>query len=548
MYRKKSTMTTILFYIAATVRMEIFEKADRLTWRLAMVPFIVICAYYTWKSAQFPLHDFSNYYFPARLLIDGKLNPDIYDPYTFNQSISNYSEENVFACFSPNPPSVSILFSPFAFFSSSIGKVIFNVISILLFTLSIFRLCGFLKLSQSLAFIFIPVIFFVPLKNNLLFGQSYLLLCSLIIEGYLAHKSDRPFASAFFWMIAIFLKVFPGILFGYLLIKKKFKEATILLAFCIMFLIICIAVQGTEIWKYFLTVVLPSTTAGEINSAYSVSLQSAHMIFKYLFVLDPVLNPHPVFDSRIFASIGVALYTTIMLTLSLTAVQKVKNDLLIIGILLLGMQLISPQGSTYSNLLLIITAIAIQGNISTIKSIIVFVLVFLISNLPAAAFQNFPVPFSFPRLLLLLTLFATLVSFEKIYPNMIIGAAIMILTMASVLLKIEKPRDSNSYFIIDKNHPLIFDLGLENGYFYYKFWDDEGAHKITSITTLQSFSQKGLKIFNDQIFLNDQQITNSSGHKIKPALINKNEIVYLSDDGRGLGFYAIRSFKLRIPE
>jgi hypothetical protein len=51
-------------------------------------------------------------------------------------------------------------------------------------------------------------------------------------------------------------------------------------------------------------------------------------------------------------------------------------------------------------------------------------------------------------------------------------------------------------------------------------------------------------LIDNQIYYHGKQMTFINSNKLKPVCINRNTIVYLSDQGRGLGFYTVRELKI----
>ena len=105
---------------------------------------------------------------------------------------------------------------------------------------------------------------------------------------------------------------------------------------------------------------------------------------------------------------------------------------------------------------------------------------------------------------------------------------------SNVLLK-EKLILAYDYEIVKNN---------ENNENYLKcyFWD--GQEKVILWKPkLKTFQLLALK--NNQIFYKNQQLTFDNSHKLKSMLIDQKYILYLSDYGRGIGFYTL--YKINLP-
>ena len=88
-------------------------------------------------AVNFSIHDFGNYYFGAYFLSIGEFNTEIYFPHIFNQDISQLGYSGLYLNYAPNTPFLSLLFYPFTFFSVGTAKILFNVISVFLFSYSL---------------------------------------------------------------------------------------------------------------------------------------------------------------------------------------------------------------------------------------------------------------------------------------------------------------------------------------------------------------------------------------------------------------------------
>ncbi|UPT69307.1 MAG: DUF2029 domain-containing protein [Flavobacterium sp. JAD_PAG50586_2] len=216
-----------------------------------LLPLLLLCGFYAYKAVGFEIHDFSNYYFGGTFLADGNFSAAIYFPHKFNQAIASLGYQNIFVSYAPNTPFLALLFVPFSLLSVTIAKLVFNCISIGIFVYSVYRLFNFYKVNPKFALL-IPVLFLIPIKNNLLFGQVYFLLFFLLAEGWIAYERKHFKSMAFFWSFAILLKVFPVILILPLAFKKDWNALVYLLLSCFLLFGISLFFTGIDIWIFFL--------------------------------------------------------------------------------------------------------------------------------------------------------------------------------------------------------------------------------------------------------------------------------------------------------
>jgi hypothetical protein len=122
---------------------------------------------------------------------------------------------------------------PFSLLPAMVAKLIFNLGSLLLLLRSVHRLTTFYKI-EPVYLLLIPVFFFLPIRNELLFGQVYLLVFSLISESWLAYKKAKHFETGIYLALAIMLKVFPVLLLSIFIFRKKFDIFAYAVAACLV--------------------------------------------------------------------------------------------------------------------------------------------------------------------------------------------------------------------------------------------------------------------------------------------------------------------------
>jgi hypothetical protein len=505
------------------------------------LPFLLLFGFSLFKSLHFPLHDFANSYFGAYLFSKGQFDVGIFYPYTFNLRIFKEGFPSIFASYNPNPPSTALFFIPLTLFAPFWAKFVFNIASICLFCASLCRLSHHQGIDKRYLAL-IPILFFTPILNNILFGQSYLLLFSLLAEGYMAHENKQYVLSSILWAMAIFLKVFPVILILFLLFKKEWKAFFYLSLICLFLLALCGLIQGIEIWKFYLLEVLPQNSQGRISAAYLVNFQSFYMLFKYLFVKETILNPSPPFDSPFMFHFSILLTKIVLLSFCCSLIYR-KPSLLSLSVLFLGALLILPYSSTYSNILLISLFISSLNQFRRRHFFFISCLIFLLSNIKISYFSTFPLPFQFPRLFLGLGLFLYIYFLMEVsIPwKWILGLFLGLLP--AIKWSVDTP--SNETLLLKKDlHALIVDFYIKDSILNYVYWDENGLNNYqTSIRINPELDQKAI-VVNGQIIFKNKQLTFSSDRKLKPMIL-KDKIIYLSDRGRGMGFYTLWYFPLK---
>jgi hypothetical protein len=366
------------------------------------------------------------------------------------------------------------------------------------------------------------------------------LIFVLLTEGYLAYSKKESGVAALLWSVAIMLKVFPAIILLFLILRKEWKTLGYVGFMCLLLTGASILVMGFEVWQFYLIKVLPSNSSGEISAMYTTNYQSAFMLFKYLFIREESLNPDPFFDNIPIFQICLIAFKCILLTLCGTLILA-RRDFISFGFLLLGAILFSPYSSTYGNLLLVFLLVAfIKDGAENKIAITVALLIMLVGNLPIKLFQNFPLLFQFPRLLLTLSLFIYIFYITKVKFNWKLLAVFTLFFTLPALLTRQPENTESKRLLTNENHNLIFDYGSTNGYIFYKYWSDDGEQIFNTELPAYNLSQVDLRITDNQLFYKGKQLTHSADKKLKPMIWNNRHVIYLSDKDKGMGFYTLR--------
>src|ERR1700722_19002749 len=293
---------------------------------LWFIPLLLPIGFGLRRSWHAPPSDFAGYYYGSRALLTGHFT-DAYDMVKLNDRIAADGYRDVFVSYTPFPPFTSLVFAPFLVLPMNVAKLVFNLISVSLFLFSLLRLTRYLSTPPYLI-LAVPVIFFIPLLNNLAFGQSYLLLFALLAEGWLASQKRQRILSSLLWAAAILFKLFPAFLFLYLLLRRRYREALYLGIGCALLLLPSLLLNGVTAWHFYSTAILPRMNHGELNDSFTFVFQSAFMLLKRAFCADQLLNPHPILDSPWVFTVGLAVFNALILTPAIWLTWRAKDEFL----------------------------------------------------------------------------------------------------------------------------------------------------------------------------------------------------------------------------
>jgi Glycosyltransferase family 87 len=518
--------------------------ARRYLW---FIPLLLALAFGLRRSWSAPPSDFAGYYYGGRALIHGYYL-DAYDMTQLNDRIAADGWRNVFVSYAPFPPFTSLVFAPFLIFQLDLAKTIFNGVSIALFLFTLLRLTRYLSIPPYII-LALPVIFFIPLLNNLAFGQSYLLLFTLLAEGWLAYRRQQRILSSLLWAAAILFKLFPAFLFVFLLLRRRYRDALYLAIGCALLLTLSVGVNRTASWSFYASAIVPRMNHGELNDSFTYIFQSAFMLLKRAFRYDQLLNPNPIADNPWLFTLGMAIFKSLILTPAILLTQREKDDFFPFAIWIAASMLISPNGSSYSLVLLILPLLGlawharIQPTQPSLRVILAILLLTAASAIPVNHFGTLPLLAQFPRLYLILLFYFLL---SRPLPHTRSLALASTLTALFFVLDIRSnlpEKDASSYVLAKEEHLYIDSFTTRNNRLIYSWRDEKGHHEQPTDYPVDSITTAGLSLTDNQIWYKGKQLTSSPDRKAKPALVNGDYIIYLSDKDRGFEFYTLRKIR-----
>ncbi|CAN5918694.1 hypothetical protein BH11BAC7_BH11BAC7_08490 [soil metagenome] len=482
--------------------------------------------------------DWGNYYYGSTAFGEG-IRTEIYDPVFFNNYVEAQGAHHFFLSYTQVPPISLLIYFPFTFLKAGIAKLVFTSLTYLFCAFSVTRL--FKKLQLDLRWsLLLPVIFLLPLKSNVEPGQSYLLILALLSEGWMAKEQKKYFVAGICFALSIHLKIFPAIVLLWLLFEKDRKTLGATLLAVVVLFIASLPFIHWETWRMYVIEILPRLAKGEINNAYATSYQSLQVLLKQLFVPDKLHNPNTWVDAPYLYTIGNITWRGIVLVIALLfTFDKKYSSLFRFSFWLLAGILVSGYGSSYGLLQLIFLVIAIFSlkEISTLKKATLLVCIGIIANLPVHLFFDLSFPFNFPRLLILLCLLSLLVFILR--PRWNSFSLFSLLFCAPLIFGSGTGNDSSEYVLKTEPSLLITDFFVRNDSLIYHFRDKNGMHESgvafnEKIETAEELKNDAHTIYLERPwYFQDERIEN-------PMLINDKALIYLSDRGRGVGFYTIR--------
>ena len=271
--------------------------------------------------------DFPGYFTAAKIVADGGDVERLYDNSWFQDQMRHYQiGKPSQGKFSPFPPPTALLLLPLSPLQPLNALRAMTCVSVLCLV------CAIVLLARILSWSLIDTAVLILLSGNavsgaLRLGQPYIVVSLSCVLGYYAYVKGRPLLAGLCFGVFSPIKYFPVVILAYFAFRKEWKlvlgGTTAILAVAL----ISIGVLGWKIHEDFLSSVLGSHLVANLSmqDPFTASFQSFDTLFRRLFVLDPVLNPHPLLDAPLLQSLGVLCVKTVILLATLIALVRLAR-------------------------------------------------------------------------------------------------------------------------------------------------------------------------------------------------------------------------------
>lgn len=466
-----------------------------------------------------PIGDFGNYYYGSRLFKDEAKVDSLYKSiHWFNTKIHNYGEKDYFENYTSVPPLSLLAYYPFTFVGSGMAKIIFNTLSVFVFSFSLFRFLKFLKADDP-KILLVAFAFIFPFYNNILQGQSYLIITALLFEIYISYQKRSFLLTAFLIAIVFHLKIFPAFILLFFLFRKEYKVVVFSLCFIVALGILCGLFVGRDILEYYINQILPRLTKNEIIDPYYSGHQSVDILLKNLFCSDALANPHPLMDLSVLALMLKGCFTGLTMNLCYAVVRKSESIEAFSLLIFFGMML-SSYITNYALILLIPFILFI---VKEKRGVTILILMFIAFNIPVTYLKNFPTPFNYLRLILmLLVLMLVVIQFRNDLKWK--QSVLFCVLFTGILLPLSRT-EKIDYYRVQSTKGIPYNLESKN-------------NKLIIHSCL------GETDIIEEVNLNFKIRTSSKTDRSLGILINDSIMVYLSDKNQGIGMNKLHQLTL----
>jgi Glycosyltransferase family 87/WD40-like Beta Propeller Repeat len=308
--------------------------------------------------------DFPNYYLTAVLRIQHNAVDRAYEWIWFQRQKDHHEISQPLVGFVPNPPLTAAPMLPLASLAALPAKRVWILLN-LTFLVAALGILHRLTQLRWRHILLIAGLCFLPLRNNFILGQYYIVILLLICLAYFATFRGYRFTAGIFLATAAWLKVFPAVFVLLFVRKRDWRAVSGLLAGSLALAAVSVLVFGLDIHRVWLFEVLPRAFRGDMVGPYDLQWSSFSSLWHRLFLFEPELNPSPFLSSpSVYAVVQALTSITLLFTFLFstghsTSEQTTAWEWAAFLPLLL---LLSSMPSSYHYVVLIFTVI-VGGNV-----------------------------------------------------------------------------------------------------------------------------------------------------------------------------------------
>src|SRR5579884_1252064 len=322
-------------------------------WALAFVALLVFLAISFRAGWVRSTTDFPNYYTAAVLVTKHAPLRNYYDWPWFQTQMNYAGIEDQLGGYIPQTPLTMLPIVPLAGLQPQTAKRVWLMVNLGL-------LIAIICLLSRVTRFGIPEISllvfagFGTLHSNFLFGQYYVFLLFLLTAAYYLLSRQRPFSAGMLLGLTFVLKLYGAPFLLYFAVKHRWRAVSGMLAAAVVGMLAVILLFGWSDLIYFSLHILPRAAQGATLDPYNGGNGTITTQLRRAFVIEPELNPHPLWNAPwlfFFLQPFVTVLILLIPSLLLRRSNSPKRDFAWFCIALL---LASPNTASYTFVLLLL--------------------------------------------------------------------------------------------------------------------------------------------------------------------------------------------------
>lgn len=296
--------------------------------KICAVLSVLIFLTYSYNKIPIITHGFTAYYTYSKMILEGDDVSKSYDTAYFNKKINEYGIRNIYDV-QYNLPSTSFVYLPVAWLQPLNAKIVWGIISVILYFLSSVILLGVydIRLSGNLGLLIIIVIFiWHPVYENIALGQMFSLLLFLLVLSMLGLKKKNAGLTSISLAISILSKGYGLVLYLWLLFSKRYKVFFLSAVLILLVIVLSLPIINISSWESFYKLLGTSLGRGDYDS--NVAYQSINGFIRHLFIYNKELNPNALLNlpNNFVFILTLLINLTIIIILSFKSREHTNND------------------------------------------------------------------------------------------------------------------------------------------------------------------------------------------------------------------------------
>jgi Glycosyltransferase family 87/WD40-like Beta Propeller Repeat len=260
----------------------------------ALVAAFIVSAFLpAWRTMN---TDFPNYYLAASLHRHGIPLDRAYDWRWFQRYKDHLEIDQSIVGFAPHPPMCALPMLPLALLPPLEAKRVWLILNLDFLALALWILHRVTRLPWR-RILLLSFLCILPLRENFLFGQYYLLILLLICIAYYAFLRGHRFTCGVALAAAASLKIFPAFFLILFLRKRDWRSAAGLIVGGIALAATSVIIFGWDVHRIYLLEVLPRALHGDLVGPYTLQWNSFTALCHKFLLAEPGLNPSPLLNS-----------------------------------------------------------------------------------------------------------------------------------------------------------------------------------------------------------------------------------------------------------
>jgi hypothetical protein len=325
--------------------------------------------------------DFPNYYTASILARRHMPLQRFYDWPWFQRQMNYTGTERQLGGYIPQTPLTMVPILPLSGLAPQAAKQAWLMLNLVFLGISVVLLARLTYISAGLILL-IAFGGYLSLESNFLLGQYYVFLLVLLTLAVWSLVRGRPFAGGFLMGVICMLKLYTAPFFLYFVWKRQWRALMGMLAACVGLGTLSVIWFGWDANVYYVTYVFSRASENAILDPYHPATGTFTNLLRRTFIVEPELNPHPLFNAPFVFFLLRPLLTLSILVMPLLAIPRdraiQKRE---IAWILIAILLASPNTASYVFIVLLLPIVMLLEGASR-RWIVTFVVAYILICLP----------------------------------------------------------------------------------------------------------------------------------------------------------------------